>query len=429
MLRSVGKAALVATLVAASACAPGVEEREIEGREDLGLTIYPAKIENGLSGAIDIEVPEGTQSTLIEVRGDEGLYYLSKMTTPSSTELIESGLFVTRAARELPGLVDWLYPNVPDRPVEAGTYTLILRAEDPDGGHVGGEDAKLWVYNKAASSASGCGLSLDFLVDRDAVAEGDLDLLVDGLVARTLWFYNQVGVTITDYQIQRVDLPGGGVDVSGQSWRTTLDSIDSVLDQARKEGSARAGSVHIVIVRSLGEGGPAGYSMGLPGPFGADLPNSAVIISSLAYVDSDGFVDLDGLSTTLAHEMGHHLGLYHTSEENGLLHDPIDDTPECDEAFGCSQEFKENIMTPGEGDKRWRFTPGQAEVIKRHPLCVAMDVAIPDKVCDATCTAPETCAIWEGQSTCLLACDPTAPECPGAALCTTDAVGTYVCTP
>lgn len=412
-----------------AACAPGIEERDIEGREDLGLTIYPAGISSGLSGEIDIEVPEGTESILVEVRGDEGLYYLSKMTTPAGTELIEGGVFVTRAARELPGLVDWLYPNVAERTVEPGTYSLILRAEDPDGGHIGGEDIELWVYTKADSPDSGCGLELDFLVDRDAVAASDTELLVDGLVARTLWFYNQVGITITGYQIQRVDLPNPDVDVSGQAWRTTLDSIDSVLAQARAEGSARPGAVHIVIARSLGQGGPAGYSMGLPGPFAADRPNSAVIISSSAYVDSDGFVDLDGLSTTMAHEMGHYLGLYHTSEADGLLHDPIADTPECSESFGCAEDFEQNIMTPGEGEKRWILTEGQASVIKRHPLCVPMDVAIPDTVCDADCTAPMTCAIWGGQSTCLLACDPAAPECPGVSLCDTDQVGTYICRP
>src|SRR5438309_445465 len=40
-------------------------------------------------------------------------------------------------------------------------------------------------------------------------------------------------------------------------------------------------------------------------------------------------LDTDGMGTTAAHEIGHYLGLYHTSERDGSEHDPIDDTPEC----------------------------------------------------------------------------------------------------
>ncbi len=35
------------------------------------------------------------------------------------------------------------------------------------------------------------------------------------------------------------------------------------------------------------------------------------------------------MGETAAHEMGHFLGLFHTSEYTGSSHDPVVDTPEC----------------------------------------------------------------------------------------------------
>ena len=53
--------------------------------------------------------------------------------------------------------------------------------------------------------------------------------------------------------------------------------------QARAEGSAREGAVHIILAPKVGDlpnFDPAGYSLGLPGPFDARRANSAVIVST-----------------------------------------------------------------------------------------------------------------------------------------------------
>src|SRR5689334_15597511 len=101
----------------------------IIGRDDLEMRVYHTSIVNGLSGEITIDIPDGIQSMLIEARGDHGLYYLTKFQTPSG-DLIEGARYMTRFAREVPGLVDWLYPNTPTLSMDAGTYKLYLRAEE-----------------------------------------------------------------------------------------------------------------------------------------------------------------------------------------------------------------------------------------------------------------------------------------------------------
>jgi hypothetical protein len=429
-----GRAAIAAAAMAVvAACGSTGTIEPVEGRDDLLLGIYGGQIRNGLSGEITVEIPEGTESVLFEVRGDRGLYYLSKFTTPSNVELIEGGGFVTRAAREKPGVVDWLYPNTPVRVAEPGEYRLILRAERPGGGHVASESVDVLVYSKQRTGHSGCGLYLDFLVDRDAIAAEDMEAAIDGLVDRLVPIFAQIGTEILDpYQIQRISLLSTDVDVSGLDWRATMDAVEDAVEQGRREGSARDSSLRVVVARSLGGAESlAGYSMGLPGPVAGDRANSAVIIATQAYADPSGFLDLDGLATTLAHEIGHYLGLYHTSEPNGQLHDPIPDTPECAGGI-CDAAFLDNIMTPGQGARRYLLTPGQGEVLRRHPLCLPRDVQVisPEPpACSLDCEAPTTCAVWRGSELCLVACDPAQPECPSNTGCAADDRGTYVCVP
>ena len=75
-----------------------------------------------------------------------------------------------------------------------------------------------------------------------------------------------------------------------------------------------------------------GIAAGIPGPNG--IPGTAasgVMVSVDTHLDGDGETLLtDLMGETMAHEVGHQLGLFHTTEDTGTEHDPIGDTPECD---------------------------------------------------------------------------------------------------
>jgi hypothetical protein len=175
--------------------------------------------------------------------------------------------------------------------------------------------------------------------------------------------------------------------------------------------------------------------MGLPGPIIFDRPNAAVLVASELFIFFEGFLDTAGLSTSLAHEIGHFMGLYHTSEKDGAAHDVLSDTPECSEAFACDAEFEKNLMTSafwlsGPTTVRELFTEQQGEVIRRHPLCVPMTVEVPvgPPSCDEECDPPNTCAEINGIEDCKPACDPSnATPCPGGGQCNPDDLGTFVC--
>ena len=62
----------------------------------------------------------------------------------------------------------------------------------------------------------------------------------------------------------------------------------------------------------------------------------------------------------MAHEAGHFLGLFHTSEQNfglgGGIHDPLPDTPDNDESY--------LMFNTGAGDK---LSPWQGRVMRSNP--------------------------------------------------------------
>ena len=416
------RALILTSLLIVPAClTPEDETQKIPGRDDLTMKVLHAHLTNGLSEELTFEAPEGLQSTMMEVRGDKGLYYLTKFKTPHG-DLIESGGYSTRGAREVPGLVDWLFPNTPSLSLEPGEYKVLLRGETHDGNPIT-EDVEIRLYAKAAGSDT-CGIHYDFLVDKNAIDSNDIETAIDRSVVWVNNLYARQGVRVLDYQITPIQLPNPNFDVETQS---VTGQVDQVLAQARATGDARNDAVHIVVVRQIGGADPSGYAMGLPGPFDADRPNAAVLVSTDAYTDASGFLDVDGLASTIAHETGHFMGLYHTSESDGITSDPIPDTPTCS-GTGCTPSFTRNIMTPGGGSVRVDVSEGQAFVLKQHPLCEPATFDTTPPSCTLSCTAPETCSILGGDSACRQACDPDAPACTSGT-CKPDDMGTFVCAP
>lgn len=113
--------------------------------------------------------------------------------------------------------------------------------------------------------------------------------------------------------------------------------------------------------------GLLGISPGLPGVSGFHGTTGAGLVFSS--------VNLDGSATdmgqTMAHEIGHFLGLRHTSEHGGSAHDPITDTPECsdpEKATACADHT--NFMFPFSisGVRQEDISDGQQYVLQRAAL-------------------------------------------------------------
>lgn len=116
-----------------------------------------------------------------------------------------------------------------------------------------------------------------------------------------------------------------------------------------------------------------GISAGTPVAFGMHGgPGSGIAIAADMFVIPERS---QALGRTLAHELCHALGLFHTTETNGVVFDPLPDTPSCplerdDDASGaldaseCADLGGDNLMFPT-SDAGDQLTEQQAQVLRR----------------------------------------------------------------
>ncbi|MBC7173771.1 MAG: hypothetical protein H5U40_15125 [Polyangiaceae bacterium] len=81
--------------------------------------------------------------------------------------------------------------------------------------------------------------------------------------------------------------------------------------------------------RILGVGGLLGIASGIPASHGVAGPFNGLLIHLENHTTGSGSLVSALLEETIAHEMGHMLGLFHTTESDAAFFDPISDTPEC----------------------------------------------------------------------------------------------------
>lgn len=76
----------------------------------------------------------------------------------------------------------------------------------------------------------------------------------------------------------------------------------------------------------------AGISGGVPGSFGTKNGNNGVLINAGTLLADGSEASIQDTAETTFHEMGHLLGLYHTTEARFSFIDVLDDTPFCEES-------------------------------------------------------------------------------------------------
>ena len=131
-------------------------------------------------------------------------------------------------------------------------------------------------------------------------------------------------------------------------------------DAPDKDGQRKprnSGRVSVVAAEELGWG-CAGIMLALAGSGLAASP-----------VGAQG-TDNQQLGQTMAHEIGHFLGLRHTTEHNFLGHDPITDTPEClnPNLAGFCPDSDNFMFAFALGSDQLVVTEGQEYVVRRNPL-------------------------------------------------------------
>ncbi|MEM9192103.1 MAG: hypothetical protein AAGF12_23220 [Myxococcota bacterium] len=131
-------------------------------------------------------------------------------------------------------------------------------------------------------------------------------------------------------------------------------------------------NVFLVQALDLPEAGVVGISQGIPGPPGlhGTAASGVVFTAELLAMGSnaDPLLGAEFTGIVLAHEIGHYLGLFHTTENMSAAFDPLDDTPQCETGFPDDCPDRTNLMFPLAGFEARSLTPDQAFVLQANPL-------------------------------------------------------------
>ena len=158
------------------------------------------------------------------------------------------------------------------------------------------------------------------------------------------------------------------------------DEIGALLEHTQLPGDTRddAVSLNVVFTREFAFAngqGVLGVSMGIPGPAGLHGSRTSGVVFTGEFMGGnlrDGAGNqVDGniyTGNVLAHEVGHYLGLFHTSEVNGRGFDPLDDTPQCRDNFPNGCPDLENLMFPLARASAAELSPLQISTMRNNPL-------------------------------------------------------------
>ncbi len=345
-------------------------------------------ITSGTSEPLHFDVPAGTISVHVTAVGeDRGVTYaLDTWIGPDGLPLIDGnwmnnqanqgGMCMTCAVRVAPSsaAVAAITPNNPKAFIAEGDNSIRVKGfimpENPYGGGVptpANTTVKVYILAKVLPSLPDAGVvnfNLHFTGAQGwtaDTAEDNPDL--QAALARVAEIYAQVGISVGTVRYFDVDpkyqviesIDGKGSDLM-EMWSTTADEPADALNVFFvDELTGPFGNFGLLL----------GISGGIPGPGlvqGTARSGVAIAIKPNPQVPV-------GYDTTMAHECGHYLGLFHTIEQNfggfmPTVYDPLPDTPETDDQTWLMHNM-------GSGDK---LSPWQGIVMRSNPwVCTPAD--------------------------------------------------------
>lgn len=341
---------------------------------------------------VTVEVPAGAQSFALVVEGaGSELVVADKITSPSETVVFDFDADITTNRTDATdGLYTILVPTNPDVVMEEGDWTINLRT---GGGSF--ESTLTGVIKTQPPTENTLDLKLYFVgVDGLDAATAESDTAFQEIMTNVGAIYADANLSIRSIAYQ--DITGGDADTYG-----VIDSIDGPSSELAGlfslSPSESNRSVNLFFVEDIGGGGGfsiLGLSGGVPGPpVLQGTTRSGVAISMANYVAANEAGDEAMLAEASAeleiiigHETGHFLGLFHTTEKNGLGldgsilgQDPLSDTPLCPDGNDgdgnnvlspaeCAGEDAGNLMFWSPANTSRALSSKQGSVMRTNPL-------------------------------------------------------------
>gem|GEM_PF-947097 len=348
----------------------------------------------GLSRTIAFTVGADVASfTVIAVPMDQDdtLLMLYNLKAPDGANLIGADNPLDGIVPTYPSLRAYtaLVPNTDTYTVTPGRYSFALSAYGAGGGGAA-PLGNAWIYVlenvRKGATASKLDINLWFVGVR-GLSSGIAPTIqrFQDVLARLSTLMGNAGVTIGTvryFDVSNADAEIYRIVDTQEGW--AVDEHAELLTRSSALPAENRG-VSFFLVEGFtgipGSGNLLGKAGGVPGPpLLHGTYNSGVVVSMADYLfAANSDYGVRSTADTMAHELGHQLGLFHTSEGDGTRFDPVADTPECpaseyDKNRDGLIDANECLARDGNNMMFWtsaydtRMTPGQRKVIHGNPV-------------------------------------------------------------
>lgn len=292
----------------------------------------------------EVKVPDSTRSFLVS-GFSEGLTSVYSLESPGGERVFfaqdwwYADRLLTMATFPVDDEVVLNWPvRAEDGPLHKGTWLLTLDTYQASGRPLSdGSEVDLTVYFNADENVRSGTLEARIVYAQGLRDDDDLVAGVQDAVRVWKQVYRDAGITLeVSYDTSDVDPYLSSTSTGSEAYRDiTAESSNqeiTVLLGTHIEGSGSTFEV-------LGEAGD------IPGNL--EHTDTALVGVALAdHAGNDGVIDEDEaqlLGSTMAHEVGHYLGLFHPVEGTFDWWDALEDTPECTSMNAC-EDLTTNLM-------------------------------------------------------------------------------------
>ncbi len=263
------------------------------------------------------------------------------------------------------GYANVLVPQSPSFSAKAGTWTFKAYYND-----------RVNLALRTGSTPSAATITIQPYITGTTWSAGDISAALSVMSS----IYSANGITLTI---------NSTITISDTQYAAVSGTFtDSTTSALVTQGSTAAVNIFFIEDYSGSLSGILGNAAGIPGSMG--IANSwNGVLNSLSAHASGTTLDSQLLGETAAHEMGHQLGLFHTTESGGKEFDIISDTAECPKSLDkysnsliqmsaeeCEGYGAENVMfwtswsssSRSSGKKQDVLSSHQQHVLKYSPI-------------------------------------------------------------